>query len=204
MKTYGKLLEIGLGAVLVFTGSWKAYPQSLASQPTSIILAGTNQPLGNASSPSARLPAGQITTLDGKTYRGVNVEKADPDGLVIRYSQDGGGIGIAKIKFKSLPTGLQQQYNYDPQKAAVYEAGQARAIAAWRAQSLKQDQTNRLAAIRQAEKDAEEQQQKEIEEQQKKNAPPEMTEEQKKQAQKEIENTWSGFKRSVQAGRITN
>ncbi len=154
---------------------------------------------GNTNRPQPR----EITTLDGKSYQGVTVQRIDPDGLTIGYAAVGGGTSIAKIKFKNLPEDLQRQYKYDPDQAAAYEAKQAQGMAAWRAQQQKQDAAAKQAASQRARQDALEQQQKELEQQQKK-AQPEMTEAQKKEAQKQIEATWSGMTSAVKAGRITN
>ena len=132
------------------------------------------------------------------------VQRVDPDGLTIGYAAAGGGTGAAKIKFKNLPEDLQRQYNYDPARAAAYEAKQAQGMAAWRVQQQqKENEAAKRAAIQQAQQEALEQQQAEREQQQKK-AQPEMTEDQKKEAQKQIEATWSHMTSAVKAGRITN
>ena len=150
------------------------------------------------------MPPGEITTLDGKTYKNVTVQRVDPDGLTIGYALAGGGSGAVKLKFKNLPDNLRRQYNYDPDRAAAYEARQMQGMAVWRAQRQKEAEAARRAALQRAAQDALEQQQKEELERQAKAAPPPMTEQQKKEAQKQIEATWSGFTSSVKAGRITN
>jgi hypothetical protein len=216
MKKSAKLLPWRLGVVLLCLGAWTAYPQVHNPQPGATVSAITNKPPDNASSrftppppnslaPGTTNPAppGEITTLDERTYKGVTVQRVDPDGLTVGYAAAGGGTSAIKIKFKNLPEDLQQQYKYDPDKAAAYEARQAQGMAAWRVQQQKQDEAAKRAAIQRAGQDAFEQQQKELEQQQTK-AQPEMTEAQKKEAQKQIEATWSGFTSSVKAGRITN
>jgi hypothetical protein len=105
-------------------------------------------------------PPGEITTLDGKTYKGVTVQRVDPDGLTVGYAAAGGGTGAAKIKFKNLPDDLQRQYKYDPDKAAAYEARQTQGMAAWRAQRQKEAEAAKRAASQRAEQDVFEQQQK--------------------------------------------
>ena len=116
-------------------------------------------------------PPNEITTRDGTTYRGVTVQKVDPDGLVIEYMPAGGGIGVAKLKYENLPDDLQNQYRYNPDKAAAYEAQQARGMAEWRAHQQADAETAKLNAIQRADQDALEQQeqkaQTEIEESQK-------------------------------------
>ena len=75
----------------------------------------------NTPVPSPAAPT-EITTQDGKVYRGVTVDRIEADGIVIDYRLEGGGSGIAKVKFVNLPENLQRQYGYDPQKAAAFES----------------------------------------------------------------------------------
>ncbi|MFZ0827210.1 MAG: hypothetical protein WAO02_07285 [Verrucomicrobiia bacterium] len=214
MKKSAKLQWLSLGLCL---SAGTAYAQALKPQPAANASTITNKLPDKASSQFTPLPPnssargstnpaqpGEITTLDGKSYKGVTVQRVDPDGLTIGYAGNGGGTSIAKIKFKNLPEVLQRHYNYDPDQAAAYEAKQARGMAAWRAQQQKQDEAAKRAATQRAQQDALEQQQKELEQQQKKEAPPEMTEAQKQEAQKQIEATWSHMNSAVKAGGITN
>jgi hypothetical protein len=209
MKKSVKLLPWRLAVGLLCLGAWTAFSQALKSQPEAKGSTVTNKLPDKASSqltppPVNSLALGktnqmqpsEITALDGKTYKGVTVQRVDPDGLTIGYAAAGGGTSATKIKFKNLSDDLQRQYKYDPDKAAAYEARQAQGMTAWRAQHQKQDEAAKRAAIQRAGQDAFEQQQKK--------AQPEMTEEQKKEAQQQIEATWSGFTSSVKAGRITN
>lgn len=80
--------------------------------------------------------ADDITTSEGKTYHGVTVNRAEPDGLLLTYQPEGGGIGIAKVKFAVLPEKLQREYGYDAQKSAAFESDQARAQGVLRAKFL--------------------------------------------------------------------
>jgi hypothetical protein len=80
-----------------------------------------------------RLPD-RITTLDGKTYEKVILDKVEADGLLVLFSPVEGGSGTAKLKFRNLPVELQKRYEYDADRAADYEAAQARGEAAWRAE----------------------------------------------------------------------
>src|SRR5688572_25472983 len=80
-----------------------------------------------------RLPD-RITTLDGKTYEKVILDKVEPDGFVVSFSPVGGGSGTAKLKFRNLPAELRERYGYDADRAAGYEAAQARGEAVWRAE----------------------------------------------------------------------
>jgi hypothetical protein len=206
-----------LSVALVCFCTWTAYAQALKPQSQA---AGSNlsntapivtTPAATSTTAHALEPAkaisvhpAEITTVDGKTYTGLTVQKVDPDGLLVEYKPAGGGIGITKIKFKDLPANLQQQYNYDPDKVGAYETRQAQGMGAWRAQQQKEAEAARAVAAQRARQDAlEQQQQAELTEREKRE-PPKMTEPEKKQAQKEIEATWSGFKAAVKAGRITN
>ncbi|MGA3285378.1 MAG: hypothetical protein ABSD57_13085 [Verrucomicrobiota bacterium] len=217
MKKSAKIPWLRFGVGLLCLNAWTVYPQELKPQPETTVPATTNKLLDNASSrltpppPNSLEPEktnlaqpGEITTLNGKTYKSATVQRVDPDGLTIGYTPAGGGTGAVKIKFKNLPDDLQRQYKYDPDKAAAYEARQAQGMAAWRAQREKETEAAKRAATQRAEQDALEQQKKEELEQQGKTAQKEMTEQQKKEAQKQIEATWSGFTSSVKAGRITN
>ena len=111
-----------------------------------------------------RLPD-RITTLDGKTYEKVVLDKVEADGLLVLFSPVEGGSGTAKLKFRNLPVGLQERYGYDEDRAADYEAAQARGEAAWRAEhavrmeQMEAAQAERAARERQmrAEREAAEQ-----------------------------------------------
>lgn len=202
---------------LVYLCTWTAYPQAIVPHAKA---AGAN--LSNtapivATPPATWSPAPapesvkeifahptEITTVDGKFYAGLTVQKVDPDGLLVEYKPAGGGIGIAKIKFKDMPANLQQQYHYDLDQSGAYESRQAQGQGAWRVQQQKETEAAKTATAQRARQDAiEQQQQAELAERQRRE-PPKMTEQEKKQAQKEIEATWSGMKAAVQAGRITN
>jgi len=72
-----------------------------------------------------------ITTLDGTTYKSIRILKVEPDGLVIEYAPQAGGIGLRKIRFKNLSAELQIKYGYDAQKDAEYQAAQAAGETQW-------------------------------------------------------------------------
>lgn len=57
-----------------------------------------------------------ITTLSGKTYRGVLVAEVNPDGVLFRHAN-----GAGKVLFSDLPSDLRQALGYDAKKAEVYE-----------------------------------------------------------------------------------
>jgi hypothetical protein len=66
-----------------------------------------------------------IVTRDGKTYLNAVVQRTDPDGIVIQYKPEYGGVGVAKLKFNNLSDALQQDHRYDPSKALIFERNQA-------------------------------------------------------------------------------
>ncbi len=73
-----------------------------------------------------------IVATNGKTYESVKLLRVEPDGLNIEFAPAGGGVGLAKIKFRDLPESLQHQFGYDPEKAKDYEMEQGKAMAVWR------------------------------------------------------------------------
>jgi hypothetical protein len=75
---------------------------------------------------SNSLPA-KIITTDGKTYNAVTLLKIQPDGLLVQYQPDAGGLGLTTLKFANFPQPLQKQFGYDPAKASAFERAQARA-----------------------------------------------------------------------------
>lgn len=88
-----------------------------------------------------------ITTREGKTYKDVTVQRAEPDGILCSYRAEGGGIGMAKLKFAVLPENLKQKYGYDVQRATAFESSQAQAQVVMRAKLWAdyQDATDRIA-----------------------------------------------------------
>ena len=67
--------------------------------------------------------AGDLTTLDGATYRNIKVTRVEADGLVITHAE-----GAGKIEFLNLPEDVRKEYGYDPAKA---EAVKKAAAAGW-------------------------------------------------------------------------
>lgn len=66
--------------------------------------------------------ADDITTNDGKTYKNVTISSVTPAGFDICYTPKGGGLAIKEILFKNLPEKYQKKYNYNPEKAAAFQA----------------------------------------------------------------------------------
>jgi hypothetical protein len=63
--------------------------------------------------------AEDFKTLDGKEYKNATVKRVETDGLVLSSKSR-----ISKVYFTELPKGVQQRFNYDPEKAAGYSAQQ--------------------------------------------------------------------------------
>ena len=98
---------------------------------------------------AAPLPE-RITTLDGKTYEKVVLDKVEPDGLLVRFAPAKGGSGAAKLKFRKLPTELRERYGYDATQAADYEGAQARGEAVWHAENAAWAEQRQAAQAEQA------------------------------------------------------
>lgn len=73
-----------------------------------------------------------ITTTDGKTYQMTRLVSAPPDGLVVQYRPEEGGVGLRLIKFRNLPEDLRREFNYNEDAARQHEANRAEALAQWR------------------------------------------------------------------------
>jgi hypothetical protein len=65
--------------------------------------------------------AEDLTTIEGKTYKGVAVTKVEPDGLSLSHE-----TGTVKIPFAKLPEEVQRQHGFDPVKADAYAKEQKR------------------------------------------------------------------------------
>lgn len=69
---------------------------------------------------AAAVSARDITTLDGKTYKNVQISSVTPAGFDISYTPEGGGLAIREIFFKDLPENIRKEFNYNPQKADAF------------------------------------------------------------------------------------
>jgi hypothetical protein len=104
---------------------------------TQVARAAENRQLQQPASIDAQAPPrhfDQITTLEGKTYQDVTVQKIQPDGLLVEFKTPGGGFGSAKLKFRNLPGAVRDRYSYDVRQADAFEASQAQGESAWNAQ----------------------------------------------------------------------
>jgi S1-C subfamily serine protease len=89
-----------------------------------------------ASRPQAGLV---IVTRDGKAYRNVQVQSVAPDGLLISYTPDAGGVGLSKLKFEDLPVNLQRRYGYNQTNAVAFEKAERQSTGRLRARLLAED-----------------------------------------------------------------
>src|SRR5581483_259416 len=104
MMLDSKLPLVFFASFIVYAAHGQAGPlQSVGPAKQSI--AGSNGSPGAVTLAPAirpRLPA-EITVNDGKQYKGVVLQRVEPDGLVVKYRPEGGGLGTAKLKFANLP-----------------------------------------------------------------------------------------------------
>src|ERR1041385_8183631 len=106
-KSISSLLLIG-ALSLVFGGDVSGVGEGLPATKTESVS-------GQKTTPE--LPS-RITTLDGKTYEQATLEKVDAYGLLVRFAPTEGGVGVAKLLFRNLPTELRERYGYDPARAS--------------------------------------------------------------------------------------
>jgi hypothetical protein len=92
----------------------------------------------------------RITTLDGKSYEKVVLDRVEPDGLLVLFAPAEGGSGAAKLKFRNLPTELRERYEYDAARAEDYEGARARGEAVWHAENADWAEQRRAAQAEQA------------------------------------------------------
>jgi hypothetical protein len=63
--------------------------------------------------------ADDFKTIDGQEYKDATVTRVEPDGIVLTTH-----AGISKVYFTELPKDVQEQFHYDPAKAAAYVSDQ--------------------------------------------------------------------------------
>ena len=66
-----------------------------------------------------------ITTINGKTYSNVIVQRVEPDGISIKHS-----AGIIKLFANELPQDVREQYGFTPEAAKRYQAQRSAALQA--------------------------------------------------------------------------
>ena len=80
-------------------------------------------------------------TVDGVTYNEVRFGRVTPASVVVFHA-----TGVATIPLEKLPADLQQQFNYDPQKAAAWRLLQQQAAEAQRKAVAEAAEARRRAA----------------------------------------------------------
>ena len=68
-------------------------------------------------------------TINGTEYKDATVMRMEPDGIVVKTNS-----GVTKIYFTELPKDVQEQFHYDPGKAASYSTEQAANYTAYQKQ----------------------------------------------------------------------
>ncbi len=64
----------------------------------------------SSSSPAQVKPTNEIVTTDGTIYKNAQVEKVEPDGIIISYTLAGSGLAMTKVYFIELSAELRQRY----------------------------------------------------------------------------------------------
>lgn len=64
-----------------------------------------------SSGPAAKVnPTNELVTTDGTIYENVQVEKVQPDGIVISYTLPTGGVAMSKVFYSQLSPQSRQQF----------------------------------------------------------------------------------------------
>jgi hypothetical protein len=94
-----------------------------------------------------------LKALEGATFNNVSVQRVEPDGLQVSFVPEGGGLGFAKLKFRSLSESLRQEYGYDAVSGDEFESNQARGQASWQAENLHWEAQKQQAQTEQREQE---------------------------------------------------
>jgi hypothetical protein len=87
--------------------------------------------------------ADDFKTINGKEYKNVTVSRVEPDGIMVASKS-----GILKLYFVELPKEVQERFNYNPEKAAVYSAEQNAALQQPRKQQQEAEAGQKEAIVR--------------------------------------------------------
>jgi len=89
------------------------------------VVASYNGPAPDAATAQATPPASEeLVTNNGKHYQNFTISRIEPDGLVLVTNS-----GIEKVLFTDLPESVQEEFDYDPAKAAQFQADEKAAAA---------------------------------------------------------------------------
>jgi len=93
-----------------------AAPEPAAPKPTKVATLAMREPtkaiaVAKMSRPPAQVkPTNEVVTIFGTSYKNAQVEKVDPDGIIISYGTAGGGMGMSKVYFSDLLYEFRQRY----------------------------------------------------------------------------------------------
>lgn len=90
--------------------------------------------------------ADDFKALDGKEYKGVTVNRVEPDGIEVTTDS-----GVDRVLFTNLPPDVQKRYGYDPAKAYQYQKAIYNAHAQKKAQEKAAEDAQNIAAFTGAE-----------------------------------------------------
>jgi chromosome segregation ATPase len=94
--------------------------------------------------------AEDFKTNDGKEYKNATVTRVEPDGIIVKTKS-----GISKLYFTELPKDVQEQFHYNPEKAAAAQQAEESNKQAKQAGELQKQQQ---AASRERQRQSAEQQ----------------------------------------------
>ncbi len=87
-----------------------APPPLAAAAPTASTPTLVRAPTQATRPPVQPKPTNEIVTIYGTVYKNAQVEKVEPDGIIISYWTAAGGLAMSKVYFEDLPHELRQQY----------------------------------------------------------------------------------------------
>jgi hypothetical protein len=108
-----------------------------------------------------------VKTTAGKVYDKIQVSKVEPDGVVVSYTPEKGGMAITKLFFEELPKNWRDHYGYSSQKAEEFRKQKFNAQVNQSRQWIVDEQNLKALKAQQAQEEAEQaakeaQRQKEI------------------------------------------
>ena len=106
---------LGAALLLVFLGEGAALAEGGQTNAAAVTGARTNRvELAAAGAATNSLP--DIITTSSNKFERCRITRVEPSAINVFHSK-----GIARILFEDLPEEWQKKYNYDPEKARVYE-----------------------------------------------------------------------------------
>lgn len=68
--------------------------------------------------------AEDLTTVKGQKFKNIEIQRTEPDGIVIKHSS-----GLGKVFYSELPPEMRTKYGYDPGKLQQFKSAQQQIIA---------------------------------------------------------------------------